>query len=361
MSDQDLAQLAAKALAEETPAAIEPSAAQRSAAIDAIRGAMRTRATQRLRARIGWFTAAAAVVLFASAGVALSLNGFGPRAASGAVLARTVNGTALINSHEVAGTVSDGMAVDEGARITTPRGAELALEFATGSRVEVGEATDLTLEETRASQRLFLASGRLQMQVAKVKPGAHFVVSTRDAQVEVHGTAFGVEVVPADPSCGEGSTTRVSVTEGQVAVQHHGAMHLLNPGQHWPDCGPSAAVLTAPGPAPSPTGLAPAALPEAATAAASVKASTLAEQNDLLDQALTLRNEGEPKKAVAVLESLMRKYPHAPLAESAAVERMTTLHDLDPKLGAQAATEYLRAYPSGFARGEAEALKSEHP
>lgn len=359
MSDQDLAKLAASALAEATPAAIEPSAAQRSAAIDAIRGAMRTRATHRLRTRVSWFAAAAAVVLIASAGLALGLQGFGPRGVSGGVVARSVSGTALVSTHELSGTLADGMAVDEGARITTPRGARLVLEFATGSRVELGDATDLTLEETKASQRLFLASGQLHVRVAKVKPGAHFVVGTRDAQIVVHGTAFSVEVVPADPSCGEGSTTRVAVTEGQVQVQHHGAMHLVNPGQHWPDCGAAAA---APVPA-APTAAAPAATPvlEAVKQAAPAKGSTLVEQNDLLERAVALRNSGDAKKAVAVLEALMRKYPNAPLAESAAALRMTTLHDLDATLGSRAASEYLKAYPNGFARDEAEALKSEHP
>jgi hypothetical protein len=357
MSDQDLAKLAASALAEATPAAIEPSAAQRSAAIDAIRGAMRTRATNRLRTRLTWFAAAAAVVLISSAGLALGLQGLGPRAAAGGVVARAVSGSALISTHELSGTVANGMAVDEGARITTPRGAQLGLEFATGSRVEVGEATDLTLEETKLSQRLFLASGQVHVQVAKVKPGAHFIVATRDAQVEVRGTEFSVEVVPADPSCGEGSTTRVAVTEGQVRVQHHGALHLVNPGQRWPDCGVTAA---APVPAAAAAPAATSVL-EAVKAPAPVKGSTLAEQNDLLEKAVALRNDGDPQKAVAVFEALMRKYPGAPLAESAAVERMTTLHDLDPKRGAQAAAEYLKAYPNGFAREEAEKLRSEHP
>lgn len=76
---------------------------------------------------------------------------------------------------------------------------------------------------------------------------------------------------------------------------------------------------------------------------------------------MALRNAGDAPEAVRVLDGLVGKYPDGALAESALVERMNLLRGFDPKRGAQAAGEYLRRYPNGFARAEAEVFGADRP
>ncbi len=55
-------------------------------------------------------------------------------------------------------------------------------------------------------------------------------------------------------------------------------------------------------------------------------------------------------------DRLLARYPGGPLSESAVVERMKVLESVDRRAARQAATDYLRRYPRGFGRADAEAL-----
>jgi hypothetical protein len=229
-----------------------------------------------------------------------------------------------------------GRALPESSRVTTPAGGEALLEFSTGTKVTLGEASDLTLDAVDTRQRLYLANGRLSAHVAHVTKGSTFQVATRDAEVEVRGTVFSVEVVPPATECGHGATTRVTVEEGVVAVRFQGEEVLLRAGEQWPGACEASAQVSVP--------------------SEPVESSSLAAQNDLFAQASALKRHGDAAGAVALYEHLLEAWPAGPLAESATVERMKVIAELNRVEGAKASRAYLAKYPHGFAREEAKRL-----
>ena len=76
------------------------------------------------------------------------------------------------------------------------------------------------------TDRVRLYDGMLDVQVHELSASERFVVVTGDAEVEVHGTVFSVEVVHDE-------LVRVSVTEGRVEVRHGTEVVVLQPGQTW--------------------------------------------------------------------------------------------------------------------------------
>src|SRR5262249_10276041 len=160
----------------------------------------------------------------------------------------------------------------------TPRGGTAALDFSTGTHLELAEASELTLDALGDRQRLHVASGRITAHVAHVLPGHAFVVETRDAEIEVRGTRFTVEVVPTDGPCARLSSTRVSVEEGVVAVRADAKEMTLKAGDRWPkECFGGNPIEPLPGPG-----------------------SSLGAQNDLFAQAVTLKRQGDVAGAVSL-------------------------------------------------------------
>src|SRR5258708_6145377 len=83
-----------------------------------------------------------------------------------------------------------------------------------------------------------------------------------------------------------------------------------------------------------------------APAAATTKharASDLAAQNDLFDEALATEHGGDPRGAVALLDRFLARYPASPLAENAQAERMKVLAKIDHERAREAARAYLEA------------------
>ena len=99
----------------------------------------------------------------------------------------------------------------------------------------------------------------------------------------------------------------------------------------------------------SPHARAPASAPHAST-------STLASQNALYAEALAQKRSGDAPGALATFEQFLAAYPQSPLAESAAAQRMKLLRSMDPPRAVLAARAYLRDYPDGIARTDAEAI-----
>ncbi len=332
MNEADYAQRAADALAHApVPEAPEPQAAAERAAIAAMEQALQ-RSPRRGSppAWVRWGALAAGLLLVAAAALAL-LRPHSDAAARVVVAASPVGMFTMpggLPQRLVAGVV-----VPQSSRVVTPLGGTVALDFSTGTRVELSEGAELTLDALGDRQQLHLASGRVASRVAKVGPHGAFVIATRDAQIEVKGTRFDVEVVPRDPSCEVASVTRVTVDEGSVAVRFDGGEVLLHAGERWP----APCFAAAPGePAP--------------------ETSSLAAQNDLFAQAAALKRQGDGAGAIALFEHLMEAWPGGPLAESAEVERMKLLAARSATDGAAAARAYLSHYPKGFARAEAAAL-----
>jgi len=264
-------------------------------------------------------------------------------------------------------------AADE-LRSSIASGAELALTGPGKARVEVSEDTRVRLNqgfiasEAAREDWLDLERGLVTLQVSKLPPGLGLAVQTPDARIVVHGTRFSVRVTPRAPS---GTVTNVSVSEGRVEVDSRGNTLFLGPGEHWSSQDSAPVSLPAPEfgrgtqPQPrSPSGAASeasSAVPNAPGRASATprgtSGSTLAEENRLYEQAMARASAGELPTALATLATLIRAYPHSPLAQSARVDRFRLLQrGGNASAAAQEARRYLSEYPNGFARAEARRL-----
>jgi hypothetical protein len=357
MSVPKYARLASRVLAEgERQSLPPPLPMERAAAIGALERAIAQRAQAKKRARwMGGLAAAAAVAV-----AALGTAQYARSHRAGAVAAAPAAGETRIVGHTVAGAASvviageaapvvEGRALPAGSRVVTEKAGRVLLAFATGTSGLLEDSGDVTLDAIGASQALRLDSGAIDLHVAKQSAGQRFLVRTPDSEVEVRGTQFRVSIVPADASCGAGTTTRVAVAEGMVVVRHAGAEARVGAGEQWPvGCAATAsAAPTAP------------ALARGPSTPASV--STLGVQNDLFAQAIAAKRRGDVGAAIAGFDRFLARYPGSPLAESATVERMRLVRGGDPSRASAAARAYLARYPNGFAHAEAEAILSGSP
>jgi hypothetical protein len=354
MTTPRYARLAGRVLGRiEIPAAPPPSPADRAAAIAAVGVAIRARA-RRQRLRVWGLSAIGVAAAFA---LALGLSRYvaqrshasafsGPSAARGAVqiVARLLNANATLEFPQAAS--ADGWTIGAGNRVFAPLDGRVMLSMSTGTSVLVHEGGDMSVLGTGNVQVFRVDAGTVEFQVAKLSPGDRFLVDTSDAEVEVRGTRFRVSIAP--DACANGVLTRVSVTEGVVAVRRAGGEVRVHPGEHWPaDCEQLAIPLV---PA--------SALPHAAPGppAASVpRESGLGEQNALFAVAVDARRRGDTGGAIAALDQLLSRYPAGPLDESARAERLRVLRAAGSTRAQGMARDYLARYPNGFARAEAEA------
>jgi hypothetical protein len=274
-------------------------------------------------------------------------------------------------------SVVEGMPLPKGFRLVAPPAGEVRIGAARGTTLALEGGGELAISEASIMQRYELKVGAVRARVAKLLPGERFIIATSDAEVEVHGTAFRVAVVPADPACGGGTITRVAVTEGVVSVRRAGVEVRITPGHVWPEsCEAAAAAQPVPAAGgrargrggaarsvalrtPAPVVATRPELAAEAPAEAPVMPSTpltrseLAAQNDLFASALRAKRRGQGSQAIRIFERLTRQYPTGPLAESAVVQRMKLLVVIDTVAARRAASDYLSRYPSGFARVEA--------
>jgi ferric-dicitrate binding protein FerR (iron transport regulator) len=368
--------------------------------VDAVERGLRARRRHQQIVRWSMSAGAAAAVLVLVIGGKTLLSPYAPSSpiASGGAGA-SAHGLHVLSSPEQRGAagmmvgagaapvpLAEGMALPQGFRLVAPPAGEVRIGAARGTPLTLEGGGELAINEANTTQRYELKVGAMRARVAKLVPGERFIVATSDAEVEVHGTAFRVAVVPADPSCGGGTITRVSVTEGVVSVRRDGVEVRVTPGHVWPErCDESAAAAGAGSPrahvrgvaarsvtrgsgvsgasaAPMTDDDAPSTEPGAPVAAAPeapvvpLTRSELAAQNDLFASAVRAKRRGLGSHAVRIFERFTRIYPTAPLAESAAVERMKLLAVIDEVAARRAATEYLSHYPAGFARTEARHL-----
>ncbi|HVU03563.1 MAG TPA: FecR family protein [Polyangiaceae bacterium] len=273
-----------------------------------------------LRGALALAAAAAAVAFFGmrSAGTATPLAG-GASVLSGEGAVRV----------ETGGTSVDGvghgpLALKDRDRVETLEG-HAEVRLVTGASVELERRTRLDLlaaARTRdtVDERVSLPSGRIRVRVPKLGAGSRLVVATPNADVTVHGTAFSVDVHPAERG---GTETRVTVTEGLVSVASGGREVFLAPGASWSS---SAAVPEAPAPTTE----------EAATRAPSAervreaapRKSTLSDENELFKSALAARRNGRPAETVALVNALLTRFPRSPLVAEARAEAERARADL---------------------------------
>ncbi len=247
--------------------------------------------------------------------------------------------------------------LDAGQSIVAPAGAPTSVVLASGTQIGLDERSVLECRDNTSTQRFALLRGGARLHVAKLREGERFVVDTPNAEVEVRGTVFGVHIEPATAACK--ARTSVSVDEGRVEVRAGAMRTALFPGEHWTspcETPPVEAHRDVPPPPNVATASAPRASRRARPAQAPHDVSELSEQNDLYAAAEAARRGGRPKDAIAAYSRLLARFPNGQLAESALVERARLLALGNPASARSEAGRYLARYPTGFARGEMEAL-----
>ncbi|MEO7112528.1 MAG: FecR domain-containing protein [Polyangiaceae bacterium] len=374
-------------LREEAEAAPPPvDTKDRAHAIKAIERAIAERAKKKMRVR--WMLGAAAIAasVMAIASTKMLMHSHADVIAASisstetisVALAHATGNVSVTSPNSPVGAGVEGANVAAGSRIVTHDGGHAVLALSTGTRLAIDDTSDFSVVEEDATQIFSLASGSMRADVAKLKPGERFIIRTADAEVEVHGTSFSVGVVPADASCGGGSTTRVKVFEGVVTVRHSGDEARIPKGDSWPaNCAATASdqntdqsnatsapdtVLELPNDAPQTAHAAATAhAPHGTNHSRKTGSSPLAEQNDIFESGLTAERDGLTMGAISDFERYLSLYPNGPLAEHAAVRHMNLLRTVDNTRAVAAAKDYLTQYPNGFARSEAAAIVAEKP
>lgn len=400
MTHPRLARLATDALAD---AAVDstpppPSPEEEARAIQLIAEAIRERASARRRRRTllaaGGFAVAAGVVLAIGwrshgRGAPVTQSAVLPAASATEVTAvahALTDGVVVLRAGAQLGLEAGGSIVRDD-RVVTTNGGRASVVLSTGTHLVIEEGTDFSVVEQGSMQAFALRAGSVRADVAKLRQGQRFSIRTNDAEVEVRGTSFRVQVLPESAPCSAGIMTRVTVNEGVVAVRTSQGEVLVHKDETWPrPCSASPAAEPVPLPTVQPVGgsaasrivppasAAPSTVPPAvasdppsvrrqssSSGDSAAAASELAQQNALFSEATAARRRGDVATAVALYERLAARHPSSPLAESALVERMRVLATSDRRKGADAARAYLQRYPSGFARSEATELAARSP
>lgn len=334
--------------------------------IATIERALRARTRQRRLLAIGASLVAAAAVWM----VATKVGKWRPSSTSAGAIAIHVTpagqGAALArNEGEVPLTAPS--ALESGQRIETPAQGGASLQFSTGSSMTLAGRTSFRVDSQGAMQRFTLQRGELVAHVAKLLASQRFIVDTPDAEVEVRGTRFRLRVIEQGDSCGDGTRTRLEVSEGVVEVRAaKGDLVDVKAGEVWPTgCSRSAdapqsvapveSVVRTPAPAARHGG--PSAVRAAVGDAEAERASALTVQNDLFAEGVARGRRGDTSGALGVYQELINRFPGSALAENAMVERMRLLSK--SPTGALEASRYLARYPHGFAVREAKQLVAE--
>ncbi|MES1242539.1 MAG: FecR domain-containing protein [Acidobacteriota bacterium] len=173
------------------------------------------------RARIVWQSLAAALVVGLGVGLFFLI---GEMMAGGSKMARVESVQGFLFQVDGADIhpVGAGDMLDEGQEIRTAKGSAAVVRMTDGSRIEMSERANLSLEASRKGNTIHLDGGRVIVEAAKQMNRRHLFVSTNDALVSVVGTIFSVN----DGMKG----TRVSVVEGEVRVKQARRDDILHPG-----------------------------------------------------------------------------------------------------------------------------------
>ncbi len=267
--------------------------------------------------------------------------------------------------------------LDSRDRVRTGEASVALLSFPSGASVQISPATQFSARSTSGdgSEGVEVILGRIDVHVPKLAAGRQFAVYTPAATIKVHGTRFSVSVTSAEPN----PVTQVSVSEGVVSVEAGGKVVELRAGAAWssapvhqppapaarkPDFEQSAAADTAVQAPPHAPRLERATVAERAVERSRVEraSSSLAEENALLEQALTASRRGNDERAVALLDTLLSRYPRSQLVPNAQVERFRALRRLGKHAeAARQARRYLGEHPSGMAKDEARQLAIDPP
>jgi ferric-dicitrate binding protein FerR (iron transport regulator) len=361
---------AAKLISKHLPR-VTPGPIERERSIATIERAIRAR-TRRRR----WLGLASSVAVAAAFVLAVQIDRLRrhpePTPAAQVLIKASPSGEgAALQAGDIARPLSPRAALQAGQRIETPVNGGAALQFSTGTSLALAGSSAFRVDSQGAIEHFSLQRGELSAHVAKLTAGQRFIVATPDAEVEVRGTRFRLNVLSQPQSCGAGTRTRLEVTEGVVEVRAFGKAIDVKAGEYWPlDCsvGPAQETSGTPEPPPPPESVPlarRAARTNSATAPASEaertleRASALAAANDLFAEGVAKRRQGDVSGALRAYQELLTRFPRSALAENALVERMRLLASTGDAAKVGEAKRYLARYPHGFAIKEARELTGE--
>jgi hypothetical protein len=166
--------------------------------------------------------AIAASLLIATAAGYLAYDRYGPAPAGHRATVFAASGPVFRMSGTQARAISTGEVLGDREVVRTGTGAHAILELRDGSRVEIGERSQVAVSATRRDTTLHLERGPVIVEAAKRRTG-HLYVSSPDCRVAVTGTVFAVN---------RGTKgSRVSVVEGEVRVAYADSEAVLRRGQ----------------------------------------------------------------------------------------------------------------------------------
>jgi TolA-binding protein len=212
--------------------------------------------------------------------------------------------------------------------------------------------------ESEAGQTVHVhagATGHFELEVDKLKSGQRFLVDLPDGELEVQGTRFEINLA-------DGHTKSVRVFEGRVALRIRGEEpRTLNANDVW-DVQPVVVAPVPPPPPPPPpaSSSAPPPPPVSVTTALpppSASASAASSAPVSLASAMEAFTSGDYARAETLFAAFAKTNPSDARAEDASFLIAVSREKRGDHEGARAAAgEYLRRYPTGFRRKEAERL-----
>lgn len=250
-----------------------------------------------------------------------------------------------------------GVSLETGDAVRTGAESRAALTMQSHATVAVSPSTNIELgtPERLHAERLDLELGRVDVTVPKLEPGRSLCVHTPHATVTVHGTRFSV-VVARD--AGGGLRTTVGVQEGAVWVEQDGRTTELGSGNVWSSDAAATRSLEPVARAAHVMGRATATTdpvgestshanpssiqrrrataagegtkPPSTTEFESPATSTLSEENALLQRAMVASRNGDDRNAIAILDTLLSRFPHSILKDNAQAERLRAIRRLEP-------------------------------
>lgn len=169
-----------------------------------------------------WALAAAATAAAMIVGL-LGIGIWGP-GGTASDLPRLASATGPVQLVEGTGSraLTRGEAIPEGASVRTGREGGAFVRLPDGTLVELAPRTQLAVDAGFRGTTIDLDRGRVIVEAAKQRRGRLYV-ATDDSMISVTGTVFAVNTGH------KGS--RVTVLEGEVRVEHGGAVKVLRPGQ----------------------------------------------------------------------------------------------------------------------------------
>lgn len=171
-----------------------------------------------------WGSLAAGLVLALLLVQVAAWNGLVPGYSPSVATLESSQGSIFVVSNKSVVPLEIGSEVDATQLVRTGKDSDAILRLSDGSKVEMGNRSELAVREGWWDTTIRLGRGKVIVEAAKQGSG-HLYVSTNDCRVAVKGTVFSV----AHGMSG----SRVAVIRGEVWVEKGGKNTVLTPGEQY--------------------------------------------------------------------------------------------------------------------------------